>query len=129
VNLFACEARGDVFKNQIIVARDKFLMGIFESRDRDQLAASRGSLRGFTQNTAKNAIQPGPYARRVAQLVQSQPGASAGLLYCILGVGPRASASRRKREQTIEMRQDERIEARVPFGERCGDQSIRKKRL
>jgi len=121
VNFFTREAGRDLVKDQIIVARDKFLVRIVESGDRHELPPPSGAFLGLAQHASEDAIEPGADAGWVTELVQPEPRPATRLLHRILGVGPGVGASDGEREQAVEMRQDERLEARVSFSGRGWD--------
>jgi hypothetical protein len=128
VNLLARQPGRDLVEYQIGIARDKFLVGVLEASDGDELPAAGAAFFGLAENGAQNSIQPGADARRISQLIEPDPGAATSLLHRVLGVGAGVRAARREGEQTIEVREDERVEARVPLGELKTDWSTRRRR-
>ena len=90
----------------------------FEPRYRHELPATGTPLLAFAQNTAQNAVEPSADLGRVAKLVQAQPRAATRLLDRVLGVGAHVGAPSRESEQAVEVREHQRVEARVPIGNR-----------
>ena len=117
VNLLTRQPRSDFLEYQIPVARNEFIVRLFESSDRHELPPAGGALLVLTQYSPQNAIEPRPYAALIAQVVQTKPGAAARLLHRILGVGAKIRSSRRERQETVEMRQHQRVETRVSLRE------------
>src|SRR3954469_20204702 len=96
-------------------------MRLLEPRDRDQLPPPGASFLAFAEHTPEDSIQPRPHLGRIPKLVQTEPGTATRLLNGVLRVGAHLCAPRGEGQKTIQMWEDERIEARVPFGERGAD--------
>src|SRR3954451_20735047 len=96
-------------------------MRLLEPRDRDQLPPPGAPLLSLAEDAPQDSIQPRPDLGGVPQLVQTEPGTTTRLLNGVLRVGTHLCAPRGESQKTIQMWEDERIEARVPFGERGAD--------
>jgi hypothetical protein len=116
-DLFAGHSRRDFVEDQIVGARDKFIVLFLEAGDGYELPPTRAPLLGLADHTAQNAVEPGTDARLIAKLVQPQPCPAARFLDRVLGVGERASAASSEREEAVEVWKHERVEARVTIVE------------
>jgi hypothetical protein len=99
-------------------------MRLLEPRDRHQLPSPGTSLLGLAEHAPEDSIEPRPDFGCIPKLVQSEPRPAARLLNRVLRVGAHIGAPRGEREETIEIGKHERVEARVPFGERGTDRII-----
>jgi hypothetical protein len=72
----------------------------------------------LAQHPAQDSIEPGADAGGITELVEANPGAATRFLHRVLGVGPRVGTAGSEREQAVEVRKDERVEARVAFGDK-----------
>jgi len=116
-HFFTRQSRGDFIEQEIHIAADQFLVRRLQARDGHELASSRGTLSCLAQHGAEDTIEPRAHARRIAQLIEVRPGANARLLNRILRVGPDIAPPRREREQTVQVREHQGVESRLPIGE------------
>ena len=121
VHFLSRQTGGDLLEYDIRVARDEFIVRLFESRDGHELTPTGSPLLGFTEDASKNTVKPSTDTSWVPQVVQAKPRTAARLLDGILGVRPHVGATRGEREQTIQMRQHQRVEARLPIGQWTGN--------
>lgn len=120
-DLLTSEPGRHFLEDDVIVAGHQLVVLLLQTSDGDQLPAPGVPLFRFAQHAPKNAVEPGSDFGGVPQLVKAEPGPSTCLLHRIFGVGERGGAARGERQQTIEVRQHERVEARVPVLEGEGE--------
>ncbi len=99
-------------------------MRLFEPRDRDELSPPGAPFLRLAEHAPKDPVKPRPHFGRIPELVQPKPGTAARLLDGILRVGADVRAPSGEGQKTIQMGKDERVETRVPFGERVADGGI-----
>jgi hypothetical protein len=99
-------------------------MGLLESRDRHELPSPGASLLGLTEYAPEDPIEPRPDLGCVPKLVQAEPGTATRLLKSVLRVRTHVRAPRGESQKAIQMWENERVETRVPFGERGADGDI-----
>lgn len=121
VDFLSRESRRDLFEDNIRVAGYEFVVRLLEPGDGHELTAPGSPFLGFAEDAPKNPVKPSTDAGWVPEIVHAKPGTAAGLLDSILGVRPDVGATRGEREQAIEMRQHQRVEARVPVGQWTGN--------
>jgi hypothetical protein len=112
-DLFARQPSGYLLEDHIVFARYELIVLVLEPGNRDQLPPTGVSLLAFTEHSSKNTVEPRADSRRVPEIVQTEPGTAASLLHRVFGVGERGRTAHGKREKTIEVRQHQRVEARV----------------
>jgi hypothetical protein len=116
-HFFTRQPRGDFIEQEIRIAADQFLVGRFQPRDGDELASSRGAFSSLAQHRAQDSIEPCANAGRVAKLVEVRPCAYARFLNRIFRIRPDIAPPRREREETVQVREHQGVESRLPIGE------------
>ena len=91
-----------------------------EAGNRHELPPPRRTFLVLPEHAAKDAVEPCARSGGIAEIVEGSPRADARLLHRVLGVGHGIGAPHGEGEQTVQVRQDERVEARLPLSGRHG---------